>query len=151
DFEMDNKQSIPAPPLQCTSSLEMTRPPKQMLAPEDGSTPRGQTDRPARILVVEDDFLVSMQIEAVLIEEGFDLIATATTADEAVKLTNSHRPELIVMDIRLAGKRDGIDAALEIFQEHGIRCIFATAHYDQHSRLRAEPSNPLGWLQKPYE
>jgi DNA-binding NarL/FixJ family response regulator len=54
------------------------------------------------------------------------------------------------MDIRLASKRDGIDAARELFQDLGIRCIFATAHDDPITRDRAEPYAPLGWLAKPY-
>jgi two-component system, response regulator PdtaR len=52
--------------------------------------------------------------------------------------------------VRLAGERDGIHAAVEIFRKLGIRCIFATAHYDRHSIERAQPAMPLGWLQKPY-
>ena len=60
------------------------------------------------------------------------------------------RPALVVMDIRLAGKRDGIDAAREIFEALGIRCIFATAHDDAETRERAAPYAPYGWLSKPY-
>ena len=54
------------------------------------------------------------------------------------------------MDIRLAGDRDGIDTALELFRSHGIRCIFASAYSDQEAQRRAAPAAPLGWLQKPY-
>ncbi|HEY3678561.1 MAG TPA: response regulator, partial [Bradyrhizobium sp.] len=50
----------------------------------------------------------------------------------------------------LASQRDGIDAARELFQDLAIRCIFATAHDDAHTRERAEPYAPLGWLAKPY-
>ena len=57
---------------------------------------------------------------------------------------------LVVMDIRLAGDRDGIDTALELFRSHGIRCIFASAYSDQEAQRRAAPAAPLGWLQKPY-
>ena len=58
-------------------------------------------------------------------------------------------PALVVMDICLAGKRDGIDAAREIFEALGIRCIFATAHDDAQTRQRAAPYAPCGWLSKP--
>jgi DNA-binding NarL/FixJ family response regulator len=54
------------------------------------------------------------------------------------------------MDIRLASTRDGIDAARQLYQDFSIRCIFATAHDDAHTRGRAEPYAPLGWLPKPY-
>jgi two-component system, response regulator PdtaR len=105
---------------------------------------------PTRILVVEDDFLIALQTEAALTEAGFHVVGTATTAEEAIAFAREQRPFLAVMDMRLASKRDGIDAARELFGELGIRCIFATAHDDPHTRERAEPYAPLGWLAKPY-
>ncbi len=62
----------------------------------------------------------------------------------------SIRPALVLMDIRLAGRMDGVDAALALFRAYGIRCIFATAHNDPEVRRRAAPAEPLGWLPKPY-
>ena len=103
-----------------------------------------------RILVVEDDFLIGLQTVAALADAGFNVIGSARTAEEAVALAKAQRPSLAVMDIRLASERDGIDAARELFKELGIRCIFATAHDDPHTRRRAEPYAPLGWLAKPY-
>jgi DNA-binding NarL/FixJ family response regulator len=102
------------------------------------------------ILVVEDDFLVAMQIETALTEAGFALTGTAASGEEAIDMATSIRPALVLMDIRLAGKMDGVDAALALFRKHGIRCIFATAHHDPEVRRRAAPAEPLGWLQKPY-
>ncbi len=55
-----------------------------------------------------------------------------------------------MIDVRLAEERDGIHAAVEIFRTLGIRCIFATAFYDQDSLEHAKPAMQLGWLQKPY-
>jgi CheY-like chemotaxis protein len=111
----------------------------------------GERDhRPNRILVVEDDFLIALQTEAALAEAGFHVVDTAASAEEAIALAKEKRPSLAVMDIRLASERDGIDAARELFQELGIRCIFATAHDDPYTRERAEPYAPLGWLTKPY-
>lgn len=54
------------------------------------------------------------------------------------------------MDVRLARQRDGVDAAQDLFCELGLRCLFATAHDDLDTRVRAEPFAPLGWLAKPY-
>ena len=105
---------------------------------------------PARVLIVEDDHLVALEIEATLLEAGFEVVGIAATADEAVGLGKSMRPDVTIMDIRLAGKRDGVDAALDLFREEGIRCVFATAHQDAETRRRAEPARPLGWLSKPY-
>jgi DNA-binding NarL/FixJ family response regulator len=105
---------------------------------------------PERILVVEDDFLVAMQMESALTEAGFEVAGVAASGEDAVELALSERPRLAVMDVRLAGRRDGIDTALQLFAELGIRCIFATAHHDEHARRRAAPAAPLGWLHKPY-
>jgi two-component system, response regulator PdtaR len=103
-----------------------------------------------RILIVEDDFLIAMQTETVLSEAGYEVVGTAATAEQAIILAREQRPALAVMDIRLEGERDGIDAAKRLFDELNIRCIFATAHDDAVTRQRAERLAPLGWLAKPF-
>jgi DNA-binding NarL/FixJ family response regulator len=119
-----------------------------VLQPQDD---RVSADRdPARILIVEDDYLAAADTESGLTEAGFQVVGIAATAGEAIGLARSERPELIIMDIRLAGVRDGVEAALEIFRDCGIRCVFATAHHDAQVRARARPAEPLGWLPKPY-
>jgi DNA-binding NarL/FixJ family response regulator len=119
------------------------RPAEQALRMEDEQIP-------PRVLIVEDDFLIAMQTEVALAAAGFEVVGPATTAEEAVALAGETQPALAVMDIRLASQRDGIDAARQIYQQFAIRCIFATAHDDAHTRGRAEPYAPLGWLPKPY-
>ena len=118
------------------------------------SQPSSESDRRAetlvRILIVEDDFLVAMQMESALTDAGFEVAGIASSCEDAIELASSEQPRLAVMDIRLAGERDGIDTALALFARHRIRCIFATAHHDEHARRRAEPAVPLGWLAKPY-
>jgi DNA-binding NarL/FixJ family response regulator len=103
-----------------------------------------------RVLVAEDDYLVGMQMEDALTEAGFALVAVVVSAEEAIETAVAARVDLVIMDIRLAGRLDGIDAAIELFRQHGIRCVFATAHTDAGARARAHAANPLGWLQKPY-
>ena len=117
---------------------------------QDGRTPSDEPRARSRILLVEDDFLVGMEIEAGLREAGCHVIGVATTAEEAVTLAEAERPRLVVMDIRLAGERDGVDAALEIERRLGIRSLFASAHGDAEVRARAEAARPLGWIGKPY-
>lgn len=74
----------------------------------------------------------------------------AATADEAISRAGSEDPDLAIMDIRLAGRRDGVEAALELYRSLGIRSIFASAHADSDTRKRAAPALPIGWVQKPY-
>jgi DNA-binding NarL/FixJ family response regulator len=121
-----------------------------VFARDDGAGSDERPDKAERILVVEDDFLVAMQMESALVEAGFEVAGIAATGEDAIELAISERPHLVVMDIRLAGDRDGIDTALQLFAEQGLRCIFATAHQDEQSRQRAAPAVPLGWLHKPY-
>jgi DNA-binding NarL/FixJ family response regulator len=121
-----------------------------VFARDDATGAGKRPDKPERILVVEDDFLVAMQMESALTEAGFEVAGLAASGEDAIELALTERPRLAVMDIRLAGERDGIDTALQLFAEQGIRCVFATAHHDEPSRRRAAPAEPLGWLHKPY-
>ncbi|HEX8240787.1 MAG TPA: response regulator [Allosphingosinicella sp.] len=115
----------------------------------EAEVPPAAAARPC-ILLVEDDFLVGMEAETGLEEAGYEVAGIAATAEEAVALAGGRRPALAVMDIRLAGERDGVDAAIEIFRTFGIRSIFASAHGDVRTRARAEAAQPLGWVAKPY-
>ena len=138
-----------AAPARPASALPISRP-GAVFARGESAAPRTRSVAAERILLIEDDFLVATQIEAALIDAGFAIAGVGSSADEAIELASSRRPVLCVMDIRLAGSRDGIEAAIEIFKAHGIRCIFATAHADAEARVRAEKAVPLGWLQKPF-
>lgn len=126
------------------------RGPSIVFSRDDASSAGKASAVPARILIVEDEFLVASDMGAVLTEAGFEIVGVASSAEEALELAEAQRPALAVMDIRLAGKRDGIDAALELFGTYGIRCVFATAHHDEGTKARAQPANPLAWVPKPY-
>jgi two-component system, response regulator PdtaR len=104
-----------------------------------------------RILIVEDDYVVGLEVENGLGEAGFEVVGIANSAAEAVRMSIAEHPILAIMDIRLTGRRDGVEAAIEMFNACGIRCIFATAHHDAETRARAEKATPLGWLAKPYQ
>jgi len=104
----------------------------------------------ARLLIVEDDYLAAVEVEAGLTEAGFKVVGIANSADEAVRIAKAEHPNLVIMDIHLRGRRDGIEAAIEIFSESSIHAIFATAHTTPQMRLRAQAAAPLGWLPKPY-
>ena len=106
----------------------------------EGGASGTQSENSDQILIVEDDLLVASQMEAALTDAGFQIAGTASTGKEALQLAHSQSPTLVVMDIRLAGDRDGIDTALELFRSHGIRCIFASAYSDQEAQRRAVPA-----------
>jgi two-component system, response regulator PdtaR len=124
--------------------------PRLVLARDDVSGASEEAAQPVRIMIVEDDYLISSEIEGALIEAGYEVAGVAASAAEAIEIARVQRPLLAVMDIRLVGPRDGIDVALELFGTHGVRCIFATAHQNPEARERAKPANPLAWVPKPY-
>jgi two-component system, response regulator PdtaR len=144
------KTAAAQPGRQSQSSAAQPGRPQLVFARDDGAGSDARPDAAERILVVEDDFLVAMQMESALVDAGFEVAGVAATGEDAIELAISERPHLVVMDIRLAGNRDGIDTALQLFADQGLRCIFATAHHDEQSRRRAAPAVPLGWLHKPY-
>jgi DNA-binding NarL/FixJ family response regulator len=112
---------------------------------------RGQeSNSPVRVLIVEDDYFVATDLEHAFMQAGCEVVGVAVTAEEALQIAATTSPDIAIMDIRLAGARDGVDAAQELLLRHGIRSFFATAHGDQATRERAQPAQPLGWITKPY-
>lgn len=105
---------------------------------------------PPRILVVEDQYFIAMDCELTLRAAGYECVGLAKSADEALQITDALRPDLVIMDIRLAHGSDGVDAATRIYDRFGIRSIFASGHADAVIRQQAEVAHPLGWLNKPY-
>jgi two-component system, response regulator PdtaR len=103
-----------------------------------------------RILIVEDQYFVAVDCEMHLESAGFECVGLATSSDEAVQLAGDQKPDIVLMDIHLAGPSDGVDAAIQIFHELGIRSIFTSAHADSVIREHAQEAEPFGWLPKPY-
>jgi CheY-like chemotaxis protein len=102
-----------------------------------------------RILVVEDNWLIATELEAALMDAGYEVVGLATSADQAVQLCSDEHPDLVLMDIRLRGERDGVDAAVEVRRRFDIPTVFLTAHGEPETRQRADAARPLDWILKP--
>jgi two-component system, response regulator PdtaR len=102
-----------------------------------------------RVLIVEDEFYISLHTRVLLQALGHVVVAVAVSAEQAISIAGRERPDVVLMDIRLTGSRDGIDAADEISDRFGIGSIFVTANTDRETRRRAEAVRPLGFLEKP--
>src|ERR1043165_3870675 len=92
---------------------------------------------PPRILVVEDERIVAMDLAASLQELGYDVVGMATRGEDAVQRAAELEPELILMDVRLAGSLDGIQAAEIIHRTRDVPVIYLTAHSDNETLRRA--------------
>ncbi|MBI3515050.1 MAG: response regulator [Proteobacteria bacterium] len=107
--------------------------------------------RNTRVLLVEDDMLIAWTIAAVLKQLGCTVVDYADNADQAVERAIAVRPDVILMDIGLAGTRDGIDAAEEIRAHTGQSVIYLTGHADVATLKRAAETEPLSFVFKPFD
>ena len=102
-----------------------------------------------RVMIVEDETLVAMEIAEAVREYGFEVVATCMDASCAIQTAEETSPDLILMDIRIKGDRDGIETAKTILQSHTPAIVFLTAFSDQKHIERAISLSPLGYLIKP--
>ncbi|MGE5499332.1 MAG: PAS domain S-box protein [Syntrophothermus sp.] len=105
----------------------------------------------ASILIVEDNHIVMLELKDRLVEMGYKVIDTASTGPEAIAKAEEHLPDLILMDIRLKGEMDGIDAAAVIRKKLKLPFVYLTAHTDEGTLMRAKLTEPYGYIIKPFE
>ena len=105
----------------------------------------------ARVLLVEDDILIAWTISSTLKQLGCTVVDYADNADQAVERALAVRPDVILMDIGLAGARDGIAAAQEIRDHIGQSVIYLTGHADVATLQRAAQTEPLSFVFKPFD
>jgi CheY-like chemotaxis protein len=144
-----NELSIPtpAPPLLWMA----TSIPHDSNEPAESDSAPYKAPRSLRILIVEDEILIAIDMRDLLEGSGHVVVGIADSADHAIATALRERPDLALMDIVLAGSRDGIDAALELRQRLDIPSLFITAHPDPAMRERAKAAQPLGFLVKPVD
>ena len=102
------------------------------------------------VLIVEDETIVSMEIESYLESINFKVIGTASNFKDAYTLAIQHKPHIILMDIKLKGNIDGIDTASKILIEIDTTIIYLTAYCDEQTLQRAVRTNPSAYLVKPF-
>lgn len=104
-----------------------------------------------RILVVEDDTIASMDVQAALERIGYRVAATTSSGEDAIRLCGELSPDLVLMDVRLEGEMDGIEAASKIAEVYGIPVVYLTVFSDNDTLGRAKTSGPYGFLLKPVD
>ena len=104
-----------------------------------------------KILVVEDELIIAEDIRMMLENLGYEVIGTAPGYSEAIELMNRNLPDGVLIDILLAGEKDGIALAETIRKEYNLPFIFITSHSDPATVERAKLVHPDGYLMKPFE
>jgi CheY-like chemotaxis protein len=105
----------------------------------------------ARILIVEDEAIIAMEIESQLQALGYKVTSIVDTGEDAIEKAEEYKPDIILMDIRIKGKMDGIETAEVIRKRFGIPVIFTTAYLDQERIQRAKIVMPFGYVLKPIQ
>ena len=103
-----------------------------------------------RVLIVEDDMIISLVIENMVKELGHEVVGKATSGSDAIELALENKPDLILMDIRLKGEMDGIEAVKEIKENITTSVIYLTGNSDRVNYDRAKATECVDLITKPF-
>lgn len=117
------------------------------------ASPHGPSEdaRRLRILIVEDEQILAMELETLLEELDVEIVGFAASAAEAEALVEMARPDCMTMDVNINGDRDGLYTAQQIFNRFGVRSIFISGYADPATHERAEQCQAIGWIKKPVD
>jgi len=102
------------------------------------------------VLIVEDEILIADELSERVSRLGFSVIAAVDSAEEGIEIAVSERPDLVLMDIRLRGEKDGVEAAQEIRQQVDVPIVYLTAYSDRLTVERAKKTDHDGFILKPF-
>ena len=103
-----------------------------------------------RVLIVEDEAIVSMALRRKLEAKGYTVPAEISSGEDVVDAVSCHRPDVVLMDIRMSGGMDGIDAATEIQRLFKLPVVYISSYSDEDTLERAKMTEPYGYLAKPF-
>lgn len=106
--------------------------------------------RKARVLVVEDEPIVAKNLERRLAELGYEVAGSAASGEDALELAERTQPDVVLMDIHLAGALDGTEAARRVWQRLQIPVVYVTAYADADTLEEAKATEPYGYVVKPF-
>ena len=121
------------------------------MPPTASSTTAGPLSAPAaRVLILEDDAGSTFILKKILARGRYEIAGVARSSEEAIELARTTKPDLLLMDIQVPGKQDGVDAAKRILSELDVPLIYMTAYSDEATIERARRTAPFAYLLKPY-
>jgi CheY-like chemotaxis protein len=104
-----------------------------------------------KVMIVEDELIIQMVTKQVVQEAGFAVCAVTATGEEAIDLAKECNPDVILMDIKLEGDLDGIDAMNKIREFSDVPVIYVTGNSDSYHKKRAAETKMFGFLVKPVD
>ncbi|MFL7791426.1 MAG: response regulator [Anaerolineae bacterium] len=104
-----------------------------------------------RVLIVEDDRIIAQDIQQTLVRLGYAYPMIVSSGEEAIQRVDDIKPDLVLMDIRLKGPMDGVEAAQQIRNRFDVPVVYLTAYADDLTLRRAKITGPFGYILKPFE
>jgi DNA-binding NarL/FixJ family response regulator len=104
-----------------------------------------------KVLIVEDDPLIAIDIEQILSNLNFRVSGTAFNADDALQCLKNNTPDIVLLDVNLESDKDGINIAEIINEKYQLPFIYLTAHADKNTLERAKKTKPAGYIIKPFD
>ena len=102
------------------------------------------------VLIVEDQVLIAIHLQDLVEEAGHRVSAIAHDTADAVAAAARQRPAFAIMDLRLANGSSGLDAAQQLYEKFGVRCLFVSANITEEVRATAAKFHALGFIGKPF-
>ena len=106
---------------------------------------------PAKIMIVEDERITAADLQDTVTQLGYTVTANVSTGADAVREAQQNPPDLVIMDIHIAGDVDGVEAAKRLRRQFDIPSVYLTAHADPDTLSRAQSAEPLGYIVKPFQ
>jgi len=106
--------------------------------------------QPPKVLIVEDEGIVAMNLQARLEELGYLVLSVVSSGEEAITAIQADRPDVVLMDIRLAGVIDGTEAAGAVWRWFHVPVVYLTAHGDEKTLMKVKETEPYGFVLKPF-
>jgi CheY-like chemotaxis protein len=113
-----------------------------------GDVEKNEND-PVKILIVEDDAIIAMDMEQVLIRKGYNVVRRVDRGEKALAAVEEDKPDIVLMDINIKGSIDGIEVAKRLLDDIHMKVIYVTAYSDVNMKERAFETGPVGYLIKP--
>ncbi len=108
-------------------------------------------EKKIKILIAEDEVIVAQWMKIELEDIGYEVLEYVTTGEKAIESALENKPDIILLDVNLIGKIDGIEAAEKITDTLNIPIIFMTGYNESSIYERAQKINPVAYLEKPVE
>jgi len=108
-------------------------------------------NEPVKILIVEDEMLIGAKISMLLSDMGYETLGIIPSGEKAIAFIESEKPDIILMDIVLKGKLDGIETARIIQETNDIPIIYLTSNTDDHHFNRSKSTRPFAFISKPFK